>query len=318
MFCGWSVRRSLGQNDTQTQTHTHTLTHSLTHSLTHPQEEIRDTYGKHIEQIFDEPLDNTLTKMSVMYNGYCFHPDQDDLTYNPVSIIAAINSRSLGSHWAHTAPSSIIVDTIGLHGMEILRGVNITKDDLFAPVSVANYLQNWAQVAFQTGYASITDVKIRANNDADLVLRPPNEEVRLALMKGFADKLTKTMSNKRSLVAYAESLLQLDFAGVQTNLRNMFKSMRSSSLPETEEQLSGYVITALQHFAGFELVYVDVPQKLDSDPKAPGRSIESEPEPKILNNPYPNTRADAVGVDFAVTVDVLALVFTLNMPLILL
>ena len=109
-------------------------------------QEILDTYGEDIEDLFNEPLEDTIGRMSVMYNGYRFHPDQDVLCYNPVSIIAALHSRTLGPHWIRTAPSSTIIDVVGLHGMEVIHGVNITKCELFDAVSTAHYLDNWKQV----------------------------------------------------------------------------------------------------------------------------------------------------------------------------
>jgi len=69
------------------------------------------------------------------------------------------------------------------------------------------------------------------------------------------------------------------------NLRNVFNTMKPSALPETEGQLSGYVISMLHKCAGFELVYNDVPQKLDDEPTSRGRLIESEPE-----HPHPNPK----------------------------
>lgn len=249
------------------------------------EKELRETYGVNITQVFGKPLEEMIAKMAIMYNGYCFHPDQDERTYNPMSILSALHSGKLGPHWARTATSSTIVDTIGTRGMEVLRGVDIQESELFAAVSTANYLENWKQVMFQTGYATIADVKRRGDYEADLVLRPPNEEVRRALMEGFAEKLMKTVSVKRAITAYAKCLQQLDFDGAQDNLRNVFNTMKPSALPETEGQLSGYVISMLHKCAGFELVYNDVPQKLDDEPTSRGRLIESEPE-----HPHPNPK----------------------------
>ena len=47
--------------------------------------------------------------------------------------------------------------------------------------------------------------------------------------------------------------------------------MKSHSIPQTEEQLSGYVISMLHKQPGFELVYVDVPHKLADEKKTRGR-----------------------------------------------
>lgn len=237
--------------------------------------EIIDTYGVEIGELFEGPLEDTIEKMSLMYNGYRFHPDQEELIYNPWSIISALKGRDLGAHWTNTAASSTIIDTVGKHGMDVFHGIPIKKETLFAPVSATRYLENWKQVMFQTGYATITDVVRRVEGDVDLVLRPPNQEVRQALMGGFADKLTNVVSDKTAIREYGKSLRRLDFKAAQDNLNKLFNSIKRHSLPESEAQLSGQIISMLYQEPGFDLVYVDVPHKLDDEPTSNGWLISN-------------------------------------------
>ena len=69
------------------------------------EDEIRNTYGDELQRIFNESLDDVMTDLKQMYNGYRIHPKQEERIYNSWSVVSALESGSLGQHWVDTTLS---------------------------------------------------------------------------------------------------------------------------------------------------------------------------------------------------------------------
>eukprot|EP00475_Leptophrys_vorax_P028674 TRINITY_DN4165_c0_g1_i1.p1 TRINITY_DN4165_c0_g1~~TRINITY_DN4165_c0_g1_i1.p1 ORF type:complete len:422 (+),score=97.27 TRINITY_DN4165_c0_g1_i1:179-1267(+) len=155
--------------------------------------EIRQTYGTFIEKKFDAHLDEIMSNMKRMYNGYRIHPSQKDcdLLYNPWSVLKYLHTEHLSGYWAKSAGSASVMSMLGLRAMNILNGFEITQDRLFASISSKECNTHWQQMAFQSGYASIlsshySDESFEAGK-TQLQLGPPNEEVKQYLESGMVD-----------------------------------------------------------------------------------------------------------------------------------
>jgi hypothetical protein len=96
--------------------------------------EIRGTYGDYIRKSLfispDELFDNFMGNLRHFYNGYRFTPSQsnEDKVFNPWSVLCSIDIWDFNYEWTETAPSHIVVEILGLHGiMKILEGFQIKK-----------------------------------------------------------------------------------------------------------------------------------------------------------------------------------------------
>jgi hypothetical protein len=232
--------------------------------------EIRGSYGDFIETKFERPLDDVMADLRFMYNGYRSHPKQtvDDLVYNPWSVLKYLHTGSLKPHWAKSATSSTVVDMLGMHGMDVLRGYNLTDDELFAPISAQEHNEHWGQMAFQSGYATIKEAVPcgEFGDDFDLELGPPNEEVRAALGNDMVSFLVGKV-DKNLLEAYGQSLLQLDFDQAEVDLCRLIQALKDHEVPTNENQFSGYALHLLRHVEGFRSVYTEVSHRLQGDKK---------------------------------------------------
>jgi hypothetical protein len=232
--------------------------------------EIRETYGEFIESKFERPLDDVMTDLRFMYNGYRSHPQQlvEDLVYNPWSVLNFLDTGSLDPHWATSATSSTVVDMLGMHGLEVLAGYSITKRKLFAPISAQEHNEHWRQMAFQSGYATIKEATSlgRFGNNFALELGPPNEEVRSTLQEDMVSFLVGKV-DKNLLEAYGQSLLQLDFDQAEVDLCRLIQALKDHEVPTNENQFSGYALHLLRHVEGFRSVYTEVSHRLQGDKK---------------------------------------------------
>lgn len=239
------------------------------------QSEIRNTYGAHIEKVFDgRPVEDVIAQMKSRYNGYCFHPEQEDLVYNPWSVVNCLRAGALEDFWFETATSSTIVNMLGLHGInDVMNGFNITKKTLFAPISAQEHPSHWRQIAFQSGYATIKKAVPLAEDEFgrnyNMFLGPPNQEVRNGLTSGIVEFLVgKVPSNLK--IDYGRKLQELDFRGAKETLCAIVQSLSSHLLPRNETQFSSYAIHSLLEVDGFYAVYADVGVKLEGE-SGPGR-----------------------------------------------
>jgi hypothetical protein len=155
--------------------------------------EIRNTYGRFIETKFNASLDEIMSNMKRMYNGYRIHPLQKDcnLLYNPWSVLKYLQTKLLSGYWVKSAGSASVMSMLGLRAMNILNGFEITQDHLFANISAKEFNTCWKQMAFQSGYASIlsshySDESFKAGK-TQLQLGPANEEVKQYLESGMVD-----------------------------------------------------------------------------------------------------------------------------------
>lgn len=224
------------------------------------EQEIRNTYGQYIEENHGGDVDKVMGDLKNMYNGYRFHPMQEDnnLVYNPWSVLKYLNIGALEPHWAASGgPSHLTIEMLGMHGMDILRGFTITKADLFAPISATKYKESWMQAAFQSGYATIKSVT------NVLEMSAPNEEVREWLSAEMCKFLVPEIDGNL-LHRYAGCLKALDFRGAQRNLQNLICKLSNGLLPRNENQFSAYALHNLRT-CQFDGVYTEIAEALGKE-----------------------------------------------------
>jgi hypothetical protein len=94
-------------------------------------------------------LDAVMEKLIEWYDGYTWNVDQRDKILNPWSVMSYLQSRKLCGYWSKTAISSSAVATLSMNSKELVYGFDISSADLYASISVTQFLSNWRQLAFQ-------------------------------------------------------------------------------------------------------------------------------------------------------------------------
>ena len=94
-------------------------------------------------------VDAVMGKLIEWYNGYKWNIRQQDKILNPWSVMSFMKTRELCGYWTSTAISSSAVATLSANSKDLVYGFPITSSELFAPISVSQFLLNWRQLAFQ-------------------------------------------------------------------------------------------------------------------------------------------------------------------------
>lgn len=199
-------------------------------------QEIEETYGDHIKEIFQETtLQESLDVMASYYNGYRFHPKQKGTLFNPFSTICYLGGKELDEYWAGTCTSALLKNIMLRHGSDALRGCRISWKALQSPLGKNGMEDSWKSVLFQSGYFSIWDV-----DEDDLLLGPPNIEV-TEYMKAEIARVLQLEASKigaLSLVTqYSNSLRNFDFEKAATDLTSVISKLKYSLVNENEVSL---------------------------------------------------------------------------------
>jgi hypothetical protein len=218
--------------------------------------EIRSTYGKYIENKFQRHLDDVMTDMKRMYNGYRIHPDQDpkDLLYNPWSVLNYLDTGNLTGYWAQSAGSSSVMKMLGTNSMNIVKGYEIDDRNLFANISAAEHNKYWKQMAFQSGYSTIKNSEPMSNGKKKLVLGCPNEEVREWLSAGTVEYI-KAAVDDSLLLSYKQNLLYGNLKEAESNMVQIIKSQVHK--PTNETEFGCYALFSLRTVGG-DPVCIDI------------------------------------------------------------
>jgi hypothetical protein len=210
--------------------------------------EIRSTYGEFIETKFEKPLDEVMEDIKRMYNGYRIHPMQKDeeLLFNPWSVLNYFDTGQLIDYWAQSAGSSSVIPMLGLHGVNLVDGFEITQDRLFANISAKEYNNHWKQMAFQSGYSSIKRCYGLAK-DFDpkrtiMKMGPPNQEVREFLQGRFSEYIVGLV-NPDLLDKYKKYLFGFEFEKASSVLGDMIAQQRFT--PSNEIEFAAFAIYSL-------------------------------------------------------------------------
>ena len=156
--------------------------------------EIRLTYGDYLKSKTGRDLDAVMEELCFCYSGYRFHPEQtqEDTVFNSYSIVSYLAFGTLDQHWAATGGlSSTTIEMLGgLQSAELLNGFIMSSRELYAPIVAGPTAQNWRQLAFQSGYATILKPSKRTVAGFDVPLGSPNVEVRLWLDSALPHRST--------------------------------------------------------------------------------------------------------------------------------
>ena len=210
--------------------------------------EIRKTYGSYIEEKFDVPLDDVIDNMKRMYHGYRIHPRQkdEDVLYNPWSVLNYLRTGELVGYWAKSAGSASVMSMLGLRGMNIMNGFEITQERLFADISAKEYTEHWQQMSFQSGYSTIKrsyafDESFDPRKTR-MEMGPPNEEVTNFLESGMAQYIVGLV-NPKLLRDYRKFLCDLDFENACSVLGKIIA--QQAVAPSNEVEFGAYAIYSL-------------------------------------------------------------------------
>jgi hypothetical protein len=111
------------------------------------------------------------------YDGYSW--DGMKRVLNPISLLNSLYRKRLGNYWAGTGNTSSLIAMLKKHGFpfDILRKDYYISDDLNT-VDIGDFMP--MPLMFQTGYMTITEGSLRAEDDL-YKLGIPNQEVRTSL-----------------------------------------------------------------------------------------------------------------------------------------
>ena len=216
-------------------------------------DEIRGTYGGHIQEIFQPTsLDESMKTMAEYYNGYRFHPKDEETYFNPWSTISYLRAARLDRYWAYTCASSVLDKIILHHGPDALAGCRLHWKGLQQPLTMEDYTDNWISLFFQSGYLSIFGWDNDNEADGVVLLSPPNHEVR-EYLESQIPRLLRIEAEQRghwpSMLQYSSSMSTFQFDEAAEILTKVLNDLRYDLLNENE--FGGWALHSLRLMKGF-------------------------------------------------------------------
>ncbi len=163
-------------------------------------QEIEDSFAEHIQHIAEKrELSTAQVKqdMKLWYNGYRFEETQQDLIYNPFSILNFLSTGKLKNYWFESGSPTFLLNILKKKNYQ---AVDLEETELSCSAMDAYDVSNMdvKVLLFQTGYLTI---KPGSKTARLLTVGIPNEEVRLSLFEQFAHMVTDYSYDKAPSVA---------------------------------------------------------------------------------------------------------------------
>ena len=147
--------------------------------------EIETTFGPELTTMGKTnglTYDQTMEKLTRLYDGYKFFQVQDEKVFNPFSVLKALKGRSFGNFWFATGTPSFLVDMLKRTNYDLrnLDGIQVSA------ASLTDYRADYSQpipVIYQSGYLTIKEY-----NDEFMLytLGYPNDEVKYGFLNFIA------------------------------------------------------------------------------------------------------------------------------------
>lgn len=126
--------------------------------------------------------DQTVDKLTRLYDGYKFFQVQDEKVFNPFSVLKALKGRTFGNFWFATGTPSFLVNMLKKTDYDLrnLDGIQVSA------ASLTDYRADYSQpvpVIYQSGYLTI-----KGYNDEFMLytLGYPNDEVKYGFLNFIA------------------------------------------------------------------------------------------------------------------------------------
>jgi len=187
------------------------------------EQEILDNFQPYIEAMADKKsitVEQVMSELKEMYDGYHFSEDTSVEVYNPFSVINALSNKNITNYWVASGASTILNDILKRDDLDDVDLDDCSLDDeqlQLEDVSVENSLL----FLYQAGYLTIK------SHDKDLEmydLRIPNKEVRNALYKIVLPNALRQSGRK-----------------VDSAIQRMKKALKKQDLPTFFENLKQLV-----------------------------------------------------------------------------
>ncbi len=149
--------------------------------LGYTHEEMEKYFHEHISAFADEKgitYDEMFAKLLEWYDGYQFCPRKLVKVVNPVSFGRALSNRAFANYWEATAGSTLIFDALKANNK---TPIDFADEFALASLDAADALEAPSvALLYQGGYLTID----KSLDDLFVLLKIPNEEVRMSLYRG--------------------------------------------------------------------------------------------------------------------------------------
>ncbi len=136
-----------------------------------------------------EDIPTTIATLKFNYDGYRFAPEGNDI-YNPWSVLSCLNKVRIGTYWNSTGPATIVAEALRDADIDIEKTLKARWDlDDLAGLDLLNV--DPTALLYQAGYLTIEDYD---EDDNEVTLKVPNEEVRKGLFKNLLSAYLKPKS----------------------------------------------------------------------------------------------------------------------------
>ncbi len=186
------------------------------------EDELSTCFSEHIQALATHKQTTPQAILELLqqwYNGYRFSLDTDIRVYNPISILSALQKKSIRNYWFTTGTPSYLINLLK-HSTNLILDLNNLE---VAPEFISIYDMEHLPVEtvfYQSGYLSIKEVKEEPVNE--IILGYPNREVYLSFTRVLLSNLYQTRNQGINEAKYlVEALLHNNFNQAQNHINNI-------------------------------------------------------------------------------------------------
>jgi len=178
------------------------------------QNDVETVFAKHLEG-------QDFSKIKHWYNGYKFLGEG---VYNPFDILLFIsNEFAYRNYWFSTATPTFLLKLIEKNNYFLPNLENVVKDEKMLDSFDVDYIE-LETLMWQTGYLTIVKAE-ESYEGIEYTLAIPNQEVKISLLGGIADFMSKIPNAKLNKNGIYKALNTCDFELLQTSIKSLFASI---------------------------------------------------------------------------------------------